>query len=418
MHKLKTMITIESCIDHFVEIWEKSPTTFPVFNRPYSDAEQLEREFNFDQIQLQMKSLQSRSAIKKLKKSNAESKFFPVFRSFLQDIFDFEEAHLDIILSEEFRSVSKDFFYKSREFGPELSPENIYQGLRNVWIMNGLQLMMKLPVEITPSVFAYSMIYPYSDNLLDDPHISGTEKQEFSIRFNRRLHGEYVSPLNHTERQLFQLVGMFEEQYNRIDFPEVYQSLYAIQKGQTESLKLLKTGGLTESEIRRVCFEKGGASVLADGCLVAGKLTKQEEQALFGYGVYLQLLDDIQDIKEDADSNTKTMCSYLNKKNRGEFVNKTIHFGRATLEEMKCFEAPNVDVFLNLVNRSIETMAIESVGLNGSGFLNEYLAEMERFSPLHFDFVRQKKSQSKSQRFALFQKYFDQAKPELLRKVS
>jgi hypothetical protein len=34
------------------------------------------------------------------------------------------------------------------------------------------------------------------------------------------------------------------------------------------------------------------------------------------------------------------------------------------LEEMKCFEAPNVDVFLNLMNRSIETMAIESVGLN------------------------------------------------------
>ena len=89
---------------------------------------------------------------------------------------------------------------------------------------------------------------------------------------------------------------MFEEQYNRIDFPEVYQSLYAIQKGQTDSLKLLKSNGLSENEIRRVCFEKGGASVLADGYLVAGKLTKKEEQALFGYGVYLQLLDDIQDL--------------------------------------------------------------------------------------------------------------------------
>jgi hypothetical protein len=37
---------------------------------------------------------------------------------------------------------------------------------------------------------------------------------------------------------------------------------------------------------------------------------------------------------------------------------------------------------------------------------------------LHFDFVRQKKSQSKSHRFALFQKYFEQAKPELLINVS
>lgn len=412
------MMTVEPYIDHFINIWENSPTRLPVFNRIYLKSEQLERENNFEQIQLKMKSLQSRSAIKKLRKSNPESKFFPVFRSFLQGIFDFEEAHLDIILSEEFRSVSKDFFYKSREFGPELSPENIYQGLRNVWIMNGLQLMMKLPVEITPSVFAYSMIYPYSDNLLDDPNISGKEKQEFSVRFNRRLHGEYISPLNHTEKQLFQLVGMFEEQYNRIDFPEVYQSLYAIQKGQTDSLKLLKTDGLTESEIRRVCFEKGGASVLADGYLVAGKLTQQQEQALFGYGIYLQMLDDIQDMKEDADANTKTICSSMKQKELDEFVNRTIHFGRVALAEMKCFEAPDVNVFLNLMNRSIETMAIESVGLNESGFSKAYLAEMERFSPLHFDFVRQKKTQSKSQRFALFQKYFEQAKPEFLINVS
>lgn len=408
------MITVESYIDHFVKIWEKSPSTFPVFNRVYTEAEQLEREYNFEQIQLKMKSLQSRSAIKKLRNSNPESKFFPVFRSFLQSIFDFEEAHLEIILSEQFRSVSKEFFYKSREFGPELTPENIYQGLRNVWIMNGLQLMMNLPVEITPSVFAYSMIYPYSDNLLDDPNISGKEKQEFSVRFNRRLHGEYVSPLNHTERQLFQLVGMFEEQYNRIDFPEVYQSLYAIQKGQTDSLKLLKTDGLTSNEIRRVCFEKGGASVLADGYLVAGKLTKKEEQALFGYGIYLQLLDDIQDLKEDADAGTNTMCASLGQKNLGEFVNQTVHFGRTALEEMKCFKAPNVDNFLNLMNRSIETMAIESVGLNDKGFTNQYLAQMEGFSPLHFSFVRQKKSQSKSQRFALFQKYFEQSKTDKL----
>jgi hypothetical protein len=78
---------------------------------------------------------------------------------------------------------------------------------------------------------------------------------------------------------------------------------------------------------------------------------------------------------------------------------------------MKCFKAENVDVFLNLMNRSIETMAIESVGLNETWFSKDYLVEMERFSPLHFDYIRQKKSQSKSQRFALFQKYFDQAKP-------
>ena len=396
-------------LDHFIKIWENSPTHFPGFNRIYSEVEKLERQNNFELIQEKMKSLQSRSAIKKLKNSNPESKFFPVFRSFLHDIFDFEQAHLEIILSEEFRNVSKDFFHQARAFGPELSPENVYQGLRNVWIMNGLQLMMGIPVEITPSIFAYSMIYPYSDNLLDDPNISGREKREFSNRFDLRLHGQKVRPENHTEAQLFLLVKMFEDQYDRIDFPEVYESLYAIQKGQTDSLKLLKLSGLTDTEIRRICFEKGGTSVLADGYLVAGKLTPEQEKALIGYGIYLQLLDDIQDIKEDADASTITMFSSLDNIELSNFVNRTIHFGRATLEEMKCFDASHVDVFLNLMNRSIETMIIESVGLNDSGFSENYLAEIEKFSPLHFDYIRQKKSQAKSQRFAMFRKYFDQA---------
>jgi hypothetical protein len=180
----------------------------------------------------------------------------------------------------------------------------------------------------------------------------------------------------------------------------------------------LKLSGLSDSEIQKICFEKGGTSVLADGYLVAGKLSQIQEQALIGYGIYLQLLDDIQDIKEDSDALTKTMCTSLERIKLGELVNRTIHFGRAALEEMKCFSAPNVDVFLNLMNRSIETMIIESIGLNGSDFTENYLNEIEKFSPLHFDFIRHKKSESKSQRFAMFRKYFEQAKPEQIAKLS
>jgi hypothetical protein len=40
------------------------------------------------------------------------------------------------------------------------------------------------------------------------------------------------------------------------------------------------------------------------------------------------------------------------------------------------------------------------------------LHELEKHSPLHFAFLRKKRTQSKSQRFALFQKYFDSAKAE------
>lgn len=405
------MIPVQDYIHHFIKIWDKSPTDLPQFSKSYNKNEKLERENNFEYFQQKIKELQSGKKVQQLKKNPANS-FFPVFKAFLETVFDFEKDHLQLILSDEFKNVSKEFFYKARAFGPELKPENIYQGMRNVWIMNGIQLMMGIPVGITPSVFAYSMIYPYSDNLLDEPDLNNSEKKLFSERFNRRLHGEKIKSQSFTEKQLFKLVEMFEKQYPRGSYSEVYDSLYAIQAGQTNSLRLIKANGISKQKIQEICFEKGGASVLADGYLVAGKLTREQEQALFGYGVYLQLLDDIQDVKEDSEAFTKTVFSCLPKKNLGEFVNKTIHFGRTALEEMRCFNSIDNSVFLALMNRSIETMIIESVGLNNTWHTTDYLKELEQFSPLHFDFIRKKRARSKSQRFALFQKYFDQVTPK------
>lgn len=406
------MLSVKNYISHFEQLWNESPDDFPAFEKSYSTREQKVREQHFTEFQQKVNALKLKRKVDEFRKNDPAKTFFPVFKSFLRTVLDFKPQHLEIILSDKFKGVSKDFFYKAREFGPELSPENIYQGMRNVWIMNGIQLMMDIPVEITPSIFGYSMIYPYSDNFLDDPTILPDEKKHFSIRFNRRLHGEVVLPQNQTEMQLFMLVEMFEKQYPRNEFPKVYESLYAIQKGQTNSLQLNGTNDISDREIQTISFEKGGASVLADGYLVAGRLTEAEEQALFGYGVYLQLLDDIQDIKEDSEAKTRTIFSCAADSNLDKFVNKTIHFGRKALDEMYCFKGSQIGSFLKLMNRSIETMVIESVGMNEQHYSREYLAKLEGQSLLRFDFVRKKRSQSKSQRFSLFKKYFDEARPE------
>ncbi|MFA5533338.1 MAG: hypothetical protein WCY58_03185 [Mariniphaga sp.] len=403
------MLAFNSYIDHFVKIWESGTDSLPLFKRSYSKREQKEKEGLFSKFEEKATSYQKGKDLRKLRESEPGTIFFPLFHSFLRDIFDFEPDQLEIILSEEFKFVSRDFFYKARQFAPELSPENIYQAMRNAWIMNSIQLMMNLPVEITPSVFAYSMIYPYSDNLLDNPEITSEEKQEFSHRFNQRLHGEKPHPNNHTESQLFRLVEMFEEQYPRHSFPEVYDSLYIIQQAQTRSLKLIHCDDINDITVREICFEKGGASVLADGYLVAGHLTPVQEQAIFGYGIYLQLLDDLQDMKEDQEAHTRTMLSCLTGVAHLEaFVNRAIHFGRQALDELRFFNGCNMDALLRLMNHSVEMMIVESVGLNPEFYTSEYLATLEIFSPLRFEFIRQKRNQSGSQRFAFFKKYFDQ----------
>jgi hypothetical protein len=404
------MPAVNNCIEHFSGIWEKSPAVFPEFKRSYLREEQELKESRFNGIQEKLKKLQSKKSRRELMSSEAGKTFFPMFRNFLESIFDFDSENLNIILSDSFKNVSKDFYYQARKFGPELIPESIYQGLRNVWIMNSLQLMMGLPVVITPSVFAYSMIYPYSDNLLDDAELSGEEKQEFSIRFNQRLHGEALVPVNFTELQLFRLVALIESQFPRNEFPEVYESLYAIQRGQTRSLELINCNGLEDAVIREICFEKGGASVLADGYLVAGRLTAEQERAVFGYGIYLQLLDDIQDAGEDTLAFTKTMFACRGRSSDLEtFLYKTIHFGREAMEELRCFKGTDMDSMLQLMNHSIESMVIESVGLNPEYWSDTCLKSMEVHSPLSFDYIRKKKAKSKSQRFDLFKKYFEQA---------
>ena len=39
--------------------------------------------------------------------------------------------------------------------------------MRNVWIGNNLQMLLGVPVCLTQGLFAYSMLYPVTDNVLD-----------------------------------------------------------------------------------------------------------------------------------------------------------------------------------------------------------------------------------------------------------
>ena len=75
---------------------------------------------------------------------------------------------------------------------------------------------------VTPAVFAYSMLYPYTDNPLDNPEIDEATKRANSERLARRLRGARLEPVDANEHKVFRLVGMIEGQYPRSDFPEVY----------------------------------------------------------------------------------------------------------------------------------------------------------------------------------------------------
>ncbi|MDF2840080.1 MAG: hypothetical protein K0Q99_852, partial [Clostridia bacterium] len=224
----------------------------------------------------------------------------------------FDRPFLNFFLEQGYLEVAQEFITRARKEDSELKYEEIFQAMRNVWIMNSLQIFWGLPLEMTPSVYAYSMLYPYTDNFLDNPEVNGEEKIKFNQRLSKVLNGEKLTPTNFIEEKVFSLVDQIESQYSRDRFPEVFDSLRLIQEAQTESIKQDKDELLAYDEILPISFFKGGTSVLADAFLVKGTLTIKEMNFAFAYGSFLQLLDDLQDAVADKRDNHQTLFSIGN----------------------------------------------------------------------------------------------------------
>jgi len=390
------------------KIWNHSSDEFPGFRIRYSPPVQNEKENLFKGYLDKFKKKQEEW--KKERKAPETARFFGAFRNFMSEIYDYSDEALSIILHPDMIQVSRSFFEEARLFDPLLKKEEIYQALRNVWIMNGLQMLLGKKVENTPSIMAYSLLYPYSDNILDDPELTLQDKIAFSERFERRLSGKGLMADNYREKKISDLVEKIESQYPREQFPGVHGSLMAIHRAQTRSLKLTCKGiDLSEEEILYIGFDKGGCSVLADGYLVAGELPEEIRQFFFGYGVWLQLADDIQDISEDIQSETRTLFTNNgDQRKRVLLTNKSFHFGRSIMENIKYCGSDVSIPFGKVILQSIEWMMIQSAGTNNGYYPTEYAHMLQQFSPLRFQFLKEAKKKGTPGRLKLITQLMDQ----------
>lgn len=395
------MIPVSNHIAWFAEQWKWTSGDFPHFNHEYSPQEKVIRENYTTTFYNRFK--ENQDAFRKGHKKADPAKFIPGLVSFLDRVYDFPKCSEEIIINRSFFDISRQFYQCARNFDPGLHPGEIYQAMRNVWIMNGIQLMLNIPVELTPSIIAYSLLYPYSDNLLDDPNVPETDKLLFSNRFEQRLKGFPIKVNDHREEKISNLVAMIEKQYRRDDFPEVYQSLLAIHAAQTQSVLLQKTSEpLSEKQIIELCFAKGGTSVLADGFLVAGKLTPLQQRFLFGYGIWLQLADDVQDMAEDRSEEVTTLFTTAFPELQASInLNRTIHFGRAIINDIGCFPSEVCSNLGKIMVHAIEMMVVQAVALNHEHFHDDKGEALEKFSPLSFNYIRTMKKKGTSQRMKL-----------------
>ena len=149
----------------------------------------------------------------------------------------------------------------------------------------------------------------------------------FQPALRARLQGELPAPADHREHKVWALVDKIESQYDRTRHPDVYRSLLAIQNAQEESVGLRREAGLPPDQVLHGVFAKGGTSVLADGYLAAGLLTQEQEEFAFGWGVLLQLADDLQDVAEDLAAGTATLFSQTSTEPLDVVTNRVFEFG-------------------------------------------------------------------------------------------
>ena len=296
-----------------------------------------------------------------------------------------------------------EFAQMARRFDPQISREDIYQAGRNVMTMNLLQLLLNMPVQISPAVFAYSMLYPYSDNYLDDPAITDQTKLTFGEHFKRRLNGEFLKPANKHEQRIFDLIRMVECQFERSLYPQVYQSLNAIQDAQQKSLSLLHTNTSSyDTGVLEIVFEKGGTAVLADGYLVAGSLSPAEADFMFTYGVFTQLMDDLEDVQQDMKDGIMTLFSHSARFwPLDGLTNRTFAIGQELLNRLDCFNSPAREPVREILQKSIQPLLIVSAAGLSPYYTRKYLAELENHLPFHYSFLSKQRRKINRQKTGL-----------------
>ena len=379
--------------DKFMDVWYRTNETETSWGKPIGLEEKKSREAFVNTFFKSMKKLDADMLTRYSESDLLDGIVLTQLRDLFQKAFSYQHEEIDLMFSAEMMASTKNFIKQARSYDRNLPIESVFQACRNVWIMNGLQLILGYPVELTPAIFAYSMLYPYTDNFVDDPLISSSEKVAFSQRFTNRLSGLNVLPENEQEAKIFQMVDMIEGQFERSAYPGVYESLLGIHQAQTDSMELFQQKQLSDEDALRICIAKGGTSVLADGYLITGDLKDDEKDFLFGYGAYLQLLDDVQDVKEDLDSGLMTTFSSLAQTQKLDaIIFKTFNFGEQVLNDSKELLSRVELDFKGLLQKSILLFFVESVAMDSQFYSSKFQSELEKIAPFSFSFVRNKRN--------------------------
>lgn len=355
----------------------------------FSTQQQQRREAAYDEALEKVEREAKHAGRGGQQRADAQRRVVAVFPEFAKVALGLADDAVHM-LTEEFLPVGTQFAQWATRFDSTLPMTDVVQACRNAWTVCGIQPLVGDCMRMTPAIIGYSLLYPYSDNLLDSEKIAKQRKLEFSARFRDRLCGLAVAPLDRHEHRVWAMVRLIELQYPRWQFSQVYDCLLAIHQAQEDSIAQQKRSGLlAEAEILQLSCAKGGTSVLADACLCHGFLSEAEASFAFNWGVLLQLGDDLQDVEEDLKHGSATL--FTRAATAGvpldELVWQLLTFSGRVADQADAL--PHGDPALkNLLRMSWRSLILMAVARSHQYFTRNFLAQVETQSPFRFGFLR------------------------------
>lgn len=382
---------VKAHVAHSLDLWNAcAGQDLPSATR-YTQPEQKKRESAYDEgVRSVEDELQNHPASRS-ERAAQQNRLIANFGRFATTALGLEDDAVRMITGD-FIPVGTELARWTRRFDPSMTKTDIVQACRNAWTACGLQPILGRQTELTPSILAYSLMYPYSDNYLDRADVSSEAKSQFSARFRQRLRGEVPPPLNQREAALWTLIDMVEDEYPRVSYPQVFDSLLAIHAAQERSLAQLKNGdGSLDAQVLEISCEKGGTSVLADAFLAAGTLSGPEARFAFNWGVLLQLGDDLQDLRDDLRRDSATLFTRAVRRRQplDALVTQLLAFSDRVAAGMD--DLPHATPMLRtLLRMSWRSLIVEAVADLRPLFTRRFLRELEPTSPFRFKFLRRR----------------------------
>jgi hypothetical protein len=385
---------IEDYTAGYAALWQAAGSGTPRLGPGVGPDEQASRERQADRCIADIERRLRQYPRTRARREIWREDFLRTLQAMAKGCLGFPEAGLKLFFNRTAMDATRQFIRDARAFDPTMSDESVFQALRNLWVIHNLQLLLENEIALSPAGFGYSMLYPWTDNHLDDPRIPERSKVAFGDWLDRRLAGACLTAPDAHAAQVGRLVAMIEECFGRENYPEVHLSLRAIHVAQMASLRQQQVGGVAnEQSILAITFQKGGTSVLTDAYLVRGWLSEAEADFMFGYGVLLQLMDDLQDLRSDLTNRHATI--FTRQAANGpldEVTSRLWSFAQTVLWSSDRFASPRFEPLKTLIQENCKLLLLQSVARNRDFYSTGFADELETCSPFRFDYLRRREA--------------------------